>query len=95
MSRQSYIFLWIGLLKRSETKIYFCLDFNNPKGGGKTISLSHTKALHFLLFFFSGIMCWNPAFDVTPNSLITGIITEKGVFKPEELAEKLKPNGAS
>ena len=31
----------------------------------------------------------NPAFDVTPASLITGVITEKGIFKPEELFEKL------
>ncbi|CAN6451445.1 unnamed protein product [Victoria cruziana] len=28
----------------------------------------------------SGISVWNPAFDVTPASLITGIITEKGVI---------------
>lgn len=27
----------------------------------------------------------NPAFDVTPAKYITGIITEKGVFKPEEI----------
>ncbi|KAK9210037.1 hypothetical protein WN944_002406 [Citrus x changshan-huyou] len=27
----------------------------------------------------SGISVWNPAFDVTPANLITGIITEKGV----------------
>ncbi len=27
----------------------------------------------------------NPAFDVTPAEYITGIITEKGVFKPEEV----------
>jgi len=32
-----------------------------------------------------GIKCWNPAFDVTPAKLITGIITERGVLKPEEL----------
>ncbi len=25
---------------------------------------------------------YNPAFDVTPNELITGIITEKGIFRP-------------
>jgi S-methyl-5-thioribose-1-phosphate isomerase len=31
----------------------------------------------------------NPAFDVTPAKFITGIITEKGIFKPEELI-KLK-----
>ena len=29
---------------------------------------------------------FNPAFDVTPADLITGIITERGVFKPSELA---------
>ncbi|CAN0923322.1 Methylthioribose-1-phosphate isomerase [Linum grandiflorum] len=28
----------------------------------------------------SGISVWNPAFDVTPADLITGIITEKGVI---------------
>ncbi|XP_033111902.1 methylthioribose-1-phosphate isomerase-like [Anneissia japonica] len=37
-----------------------------------------------------GIGIWNPAFDVTPASLITGgIITEKGVFQPSELKRKL------
>jgi methylthioribose-1-phosphate isomerase len=29
----------------------------------------------------------NPAFDVTPARLITGIITENGVFSPEDLAK--------
>ena len=29
----------------------------------------------------------NPAFDVTPANLITGIITEKGIFKPDELVQ--------
>ncbi|KAL1505842.1 hypothetical protein ABEB36_005305 [Hypothenemus hampei] len=36
-----------------------------------------------------GIQCWNPAFDVTPASLIAGIITERGVFRPEQLKEVL------
>lgn len=36
-----------------------------------------------------GIKCWNPAFDVTPAELITGIITDVGVYKPEDLI-KLK-----
>lgn len=30
----------------------------------------------------SGIAVWNPAFDVTPGELITGIITELGVVEP-------------
>jgi len=29
----------------------------------------------------------NPAFDVTPAKYITGIITEKGIFKPSEIRE--------
>jgi methylthioribose-1-phosphate isomerase len=28
----------------------------------------------------------NPAFDVTPAHLVTGIITERGVFAPSQLA---------
>jgi methylthioribose-1-phosphate isomerase len=29
--------------------------------------------------------CWNPAFDVTPPELITGIITERGIVRPPYL----------
>lgn len=32
-----------------------------------------------------GIDVWNPAFDVTPASLIAAIITERGVFPPKDL----------
>lgn len=28
---------------------------------------------------------WNPAFDVTPAELITGILTEKGNVAPKDL----------
>jgi len=34
-----------------------------------------------------GVEVWNPAFDITPPELVTYIITEKGVYKPEELRE--------
>lgn len=30
------------------------------------------------------ISCWNPAFDVTPAAMITGIITEKGVIEKSQ-----------
>ncbi|MDH5669169.1 MAG: hypothetical protein OEY86_14290, partial [Nitrospira sp.] len=33
-----------------------------------------------------GVSVYNPAFDVTPAEFITAIITERGVFKPGELA---------
>lgn len=36
-----------------------------------------------------GVKIINPSFDITDNSLIAGIITEDGIFKPEELEEKL------
>ncbi|HMD35073.1 MAG TPA: S-methyl-5-thioribose-1-phosphate isomerase [Vicinamibacterales bacterium] len=29
-----------------------------------------------------GALVWNPAFDVTPHHFITGIITERGIFRP-------------
>lgn len=34
-----------------------------------------------------GVSVYNPAFDVTPGEFITAIITEKGVFRPEELRQ--------
>ncbi|NGZ95430.1 MAG: S-methyl-5-thioribose-1-phosphate isomerase [Nitrospira sp. WS110] len=34
------------------------------------------------------VAVYNPAFDVTPAELITGIITERGVFKPQEIGEQ-------
>lgn len=37
-----------------------------------------------------GVKIINPSFDVTDNALITGIITEYGIFKPEELKYKIK-----
>ena len=41
----------------------------------------------------AGIGAWNPAFDVAPAELITGgIVTEFGVFKPDEMKEKLLQN---
>ncbi|OGW61381.1 MAG: S-methyl-5-thioribose-1-phosphate isomerase [Nitrospirae bacterium RBG_16_64_22] len=34
----------------------------------------------------------NPAFDVTPARLITGIVTEKGVFRPRDIRKLGDPN---
>jgi methylthioribose-1-phosphate isomerase len=36
-----------------------------------------------------GVTVWNPAFDVTPANLITGIITERGILSPHELPKQL------
>jgi translation initiation factor eIF-2B subunit alpha/methylthioribose-1-phosphate isomerase len=32
-----------------------------------------------------GVEALNPAFDVTPASLVTGIITDRGIIKPEDI----------
>jgi methylthioribose-1-phosphate isomerase len=37
-----------------------------------------------------GVDILNPAFDVTPASYITAIITERGVFQPGQLAEQFR-----
>lgn len=37
-----------------------------------------------------GVQCLNYAFDITPFRLVTGIITEDGVFTPEEMLKKYK-----
>lgn len=34
-----------------------------------------------------GVGVWNPAFDVTPAELISGIITDKGIFKPNDICD--------
>jgi methylthioribose-1-phosphate isomerase len=36
-----------------------------------------------------GVGVWNPAFDMTPSKLITGIITDKGVFRPQEISRSV------
>lgn len=38
----------------------------------------------------AGVSVLNPAFDVTPAEYITAIITERGVFKPGELADRFR-----
>jgi methylthioribose-1-phosphate isomerase len=35
-----------------------------------------------------GVVVYNPAFDITPAEFIAGIITERGVFRPQELARR-------
>ncbi|TFG06067.1 MAG: S-methyl-5-thioribose-1-phosphate isomerase, partial [Promethearchaeota archaeon] len=46
------------------------------------------KVLGKLQIVPDGVECLNYAFDITPFRLVTGIITEDGVFSPEELLRK-------
>lgn len=42
----------------------------------------------------AGVALWNPAFDVTPAALVTGIVTDRGVFAPNELRMRLSDGRA-
>ena len=47
------------------------------RDGGEIASLWYEKPMAP-----AGVKCWNPAFDVTDHSLVTAIVTEKGVLYP-------------
>eukprot|EP00127_Corallochytrium_limacisporum_P006739 Clim_evm9s235 gene=Clim_evmTU9s235 len=61
------------------------IDLKTIKGADIVIEeraakeLTHVQGVHVAA---EGINVWNPAFDVTPADLITGIVTEFGVVKP-------------
>lgn len=62
------------------------IDFNCKTGEDITIELRSPDEIRTM--FFSepvapeGVKCYNPSFDVTDNSLITAIVTEKGICRP-------------
>jgi len=60
------------------------VDLATPDGGG--IVVEERPEAEVTTFAPPGTPAWNPAFDVTPAALITAIITELGVLKPDSLA---------
>jgi methylthioribose-1-phosphate isomerase len=52
----------------------------------ETVEMTHIEGIRIAP---EGVPVWNPAFDVTPHGLITGIITERGVVHPS-FAENLQ-----
>ena len=42
--------------------------------------------LERLRIYSESVKSLNPAFDVTPSKFVTGIITEKGIYDPNEAA---------
>ena len=61
------------------------IDLNTPDGSHIPIEernakeVTHVKGVQLAP---AGALVWNPAFDVTPNAFIAGIITERGIFRP-------------
>ncbi|MCK9625363.1 MAG: S-methyl-5-thioribose-1-phosphate isomerase [Bacteroidales bacterium] len=70
------------------------IDWNCPTGDDIVIEERPSYEVTDLYFDKpsapEGIKVYNPAFDITPANLITGIVTEKGIFKPEELKKMLE-----
>lgn len=64
------------------------VDFELPNGMKIPIEERHPSEIYQVgetMICPPGVEFYNPAFDVTPAELITGIITEQGVVKPSEL----------
>ncbi len=70
------------------------IDFNCENGKNIIIEQrngSEVSDLHYKkTMTHPNAKIYNPAFDVTPAELITGIVTERGVFKTYELSEQKK-----
>ena len=62
--------------------------FDLSKKTGKDIPIEQRQSREVTHYLFKkpsappGVAVFNPAFDVTPHSLISAIITEKGIIKP-------------
>ena len=66
------------------------IDFNTATGSD--IVIEERPSFEVTDMYFDkpvapkGIKVYNPAFDITPANMLTGIITEKGITKPDKLA---------
>ena len=62
------------------------IDLNCPTGDDIRIELRDPEEIRSKFYSMpmapDGVKCYNPAFDVTDNSLIAGIVTEKGICRP-------------
>ena len=72
------------------------IDFNTPTG--REIVIEERPSFEVTDMYYSkpmapkGIKVYNPAFDITPSELLTGIITEKGILDPKNL-QATRQNG--
>jgi methylthioribose-1-phosphate isomerase len=61
------------------------IDLDTPDGSRIPIEQRNPREVSHLgptRLTPDGAAIWNPAFDVTPHALVTGIITEKGIARP-------------
>ena len=76
---------------------YSTIDLATPTGDQIPIEQRNTQEVTTVFgsdpIAPAGVDVWNPAFDVTPAEYITAIVTERGVFKPHELAAQFGGEG--
>lgn len=62
------------------------VDLNTPSGEKIPIELRDPEEIKTMWYEKAmapeGVNCYNPSFDVTDHSLLTGIVTEKGIIYP-------------
>lgn len=66
------------------------IDFELPNGSKIPIEERHPSEIYQIgetVICPAGVEFYNPAFDVTPAELISGIITEQGVVSPDQLPQ--------
>ncbi|MDY6915035.1 MAG: S-methyl-5-thioribose-1-phosphate isomerase [Candidatus Cloacimonadota bacterium] len=66
------------------------IDFNSNTGANIPIEERDHNEVNYIediLIANPNSPVKNPAFDITPARYITGIITEKGIFRPEQIKE--------
>ncbi len=56
---------------------------------GEDIPIEQRAAEEVLPQAIEGVQVYNPAFDVTPAKLISAIITEKGIYAPQNICEAI------
>ena len=77
------------------------IDLDTPDGGGIPIEERSAREVTHVggsQIAPDGALVWNPAFDVTPHRFITGIITERGIFRApyaESLRRAFEPEPAT
>ena len=66
-------------------------DYRKWKENNKPYRIAFVLAVVVFMICAPEVNVINPGFDVTPHELITGIITEKGILKPnfEESIKKV------
>jgi methylthioribose-1-phosphate isomerase len=87
----------LALLAQAHTIPFFVaaplstIDFSIPNGDQIKIEQRHPSEINQIgdtVISPPGVECYNPAFDITPASLITGIISQKGSIAPSELVQQ-------